>query len=40
MPKGCPVCAPDHRGGKGDDCDHWCHRAGAEDWDSEVPGGE
>lgn len=30
--RGCLVCQP--RGaGHDDDCQHWCHGAGAEDWE-------
>ncbi len=37
MPEGCTVCAAWHRAnpGRAGDCGHWCHFAGAEDWDGE-----
>lgn len=38
VPDGCKVCAAWHANGKGDECHHWCHFAGAEDWDAPVRG--
>lgn len=34
MSKACSTCRPQHADGQGDDCDHWCHGAGAEDWEA------
>jgi hypothetical protein len=35
MPSACPVCRSWHDNGQGDECGHWCHFAGAEDWDGD-----
>lgn len=38
--KGCKVCASWHETAEADagDCGHWCHFAGAEDWDADGGG--
>jgi hypothetical protein len=33
MASSCKVCRPDHADGS--ECDHWCHAAGAEDWEAD-----
>ena len=39
MSKGCRVCQAWHdAGGADEDCGHWCHFAGAEDWEDGEPG--
>lgn len=39
MPDGCKVCRGWHAaGGTDEDCGHWCHFAGAEDWDTDGGG--
>ena len=38
MSKGCRVCAAWHDGRETGACGHWCHFAGAEDWDDQRGG--
>lgn len=33
MSRGCKVCAAWHDGREAGECGHWCHFAGAEDWE-------
>lgn len=38
-PRACSVCRSQHTDdGHGDECDHWCHGAGAEDWEVDGDG--
>lgn len=42
MSKGCKVCAAWHETPDADvtECGHWCHFAGAEDWDPAPRAGD